>query len=386
MLKQLLPGINTAQLLSALQADKAGRMTPPQWIIFGRTFQQILEADPKVTTKVLALLKRAQALPPQPVKQTPAAQQAQQRQDRAYLQQPTSTINPTKPETTTPLSSASATASGITPGPALSEGVLDTARKVAGGIGGAVQGAKQGSGVWSGIKGAIQGAGQGVSNAKTQNVVKRLLDFYKQAKPILQKRFKNANISDQDKLNQTAEYISQGLLNLLKVTPQTLANADAAANRNPNSNLKKMYDTLYTLYRGGLVQAIAADLAAGGNKSFLGFSAAPTAELTTTLTDLVNSVGVLGSLVNVPRRPIAKLVKLGPNKDINGLEYKNKFYIRDGNGDWYEVNPNDPDLKPLDYKTLYYRAKEKPDNVAWFDDQLQLNQQNQLIPKGQAPV
>jgi hypothetical protein len=380
MLKKLLPGIDEPKLMAALQADKAGKMTPPQWITFGRAFQQILAADPKVTGRVMALLKKAQTLPPQPVKQTPAAQQAQQRQDRAYLQQPTSAINPSKPETTTPLSSAAAAANGITPGPALSEGLWDIGSGLASGVK-SLAGA--GSGIWSGIKGALQG-----DAAKTANAVKHLLEFYKKAKPILQKRFKNVDISDQDKIDQIAEYISQSILGQLKINSQTLANARSAAEKSekrqdPDGRLKKMYNTLDALYRGGLAQAIAADLAASGNKSFLGYSAAPTPEFTKTLTDLVNSASALGSLVNVPRRPIAKLVKLGPNKDIDGLEYKGKFYTiaNDGKGGWIQIDPNDPETAKE-----YYTLAKNPDNVAWFNDQLQLNQQNQLTPKGQAPV
>jgi len=62
-LKQLLPGVDGAKLTQAMLAVKSGAMTAAHYQILGMAFQQLVQADPTTTVKVMNLLKRVQQEP-----------------------------------------------------------------------------------------------------------------------------------------------------------------------------------------------------------------------------------------------------------------------------------------------------------------------------------
>ena len=59
-LKQLLPGVDGAKLTQAMLAVKSGAMTAAHYQILGIAFQELVQADPATTVKVMNLLKRVQ--------------------------------------------------------------------------------------------------------------------------------------------------------------------------------------------------------------------------------------------------------------------------------------------------------------------------------------
>lgn len=62
-LKQLLPGVDGAKLTQAMLAVKSGAMTAAHYQILGIAFQELVQADPATTVKVMNLLKRVQQEP-----------------------------------------------------------------------------------------------------------------------------------------------------------------------------------------------------------------------------------------------------------------------------------------------------------------------------------
>jgi hypothetical protein len=62
-LKQLLPGVDGTKLTQAMLAVKAGAMTAAHYQILGIAFQELVQADPATTMKVMNLLKRVQQEP-----------------------------------------------------------------------------------------------------------------------------------------------------------------------------------------------------------------------------------------------------------------------------------------------------------------------------------
>ena len=62
-LKQLLPGVDGTKLSQAMLAVKSGAMTAAHYQILGMAFQQLVQADPATTVKVMNLLKRVQQEP-----------------------------------------------------------------------------------------------------------------------------------------------------------------------------------------------------------------------------------------------------------------------------------------------------------------------------------
>ena len=62
-LKQLLPGVDGAKLTQAMLAVKSGAMTATHYQILGIAFQELVQADPATTVKVMNLLKRVQQEP-----------------------------------------------------------------------------------------------------------------------------------------------------------------------------------------------------------------------------------------------------------------------------------------------------------------------------------
>jgi hypothetical protein len=62
-LKQLLPGVDGAKLTQAMLAVKNGAMTAAHYQILGIAFQELVQADPATTVKVMNLLKRVQQEP-----------------------------------------------------------------------------------------------------------------------------------------------------------------------------------------------------------------------------------------------------------------------------------------------------------------------------------
>jgi hypothetical protein len=62
-LKQLLPGVDGTKLTQAMLAVKSGAMTAAHYQILGMAFQQLVQADPATTIKVMNLLKRVQQEP-----------------------------------------------------------------------------------------------------------------------------------------------------------------------------------------------------------------------------------------------------------------------------------------------------------------------------------
>jgi hypothetical protein len=62
-LKQLLPGVDGTKLTQAMTAVKSGAMTAAHYQILGMAFQQLVQADPATTVKVMNLLKRVQQEP-----------------------------------------------------------------------------------------------------------------------------------------------------------------------------------------------------------------------------------------------------------------------------------------------------------------------------------
>ena len=62
-LKQLLPGVDGTKLSQAIMAVKSGAMTAAHYQILGMAFQQLVQADPATTTKVMNVLKRVQQEP-----------------------------------------------------------------------------------------------------------------------------------------------------------------------------------------------------------------------------------------------------------------------------------------------------------------------------------
>ena len=62
-LKQLLPGVDGAKLSQAMMAVKSGAMTAAHYQILGMAFQQLVQADPATTVKVMNVLKRVQQEP-----------------------------------------------------------------------------------------------------------------------------------------------------------------------------------------------------------------------------------------------------------------------------------------------------------------------------------
>jgi hypothetical protein len=59
-LKQLLPGVDGTKLTQAMTAVKSGAMTAAHYQILGMAFQQLVQADPNTTVKVMNLLKKVQ--------------------------------------------------------------------------------------------------------------------------------------------------------------------------------------------------------------------------------------------------------------------------------------------------------------------------------------
>lgn len=62
-LKQLLPGVDGTKLTQAMTAVKSGAMTAAHYQILGMAFQQLVQADPATTVKVMNVLKRVQQEP-----------------------------------------------------------------------------------------------------------------------------------------------------------------------------------------------------------------------------------------------------------------------------------------------------------------------------------
>jgi hypothetical protein len=62
-LKQLLPGVDGTKLTQAMAAVKSGAMTAAHYQILGIAFQELIQADPATTSKVMNLLKRVQQEP-----------------------------------------------------------------------------------------------------------------------------------------------------------------------------------------------------------------------------------------------------------------------------------------------------------------------------------
>jgi hypothetical protein len=62
-LKQLLPGVDGTKLTQAMTAVKSGAMTAAHYQILGMAFQQLVQADPATTVKVMNLLKKVQQEP-----------------------------------------------------------------------------------------------------------------------------------------------------------------------------------------------------------------------------------------------------------------------------------------------------------------------------------
>jgi hypothetical protein len=62
-LKQLLPGVDGTKLSQAMLAVKSGAMTAAHYQILGMAFQQLVQADPATTVKVMNVLKRVQQEP-----------------------------------------------------------------------------------------------------------------------------------------------------------------------------------------------------------------------------------------------------------------------------------------------------------------------------------
>lgn len=62
-LKQLLPGVDGTKLSQAMLAVKSGAMTAAHYQILGMAFQELVQADPATTMKVMNLLKRVQQEP-----------------------------------------------------------------------------------------------------------------------------------------------------------------------------------------------------------------------------------------------------------------------------------------------------------------------------------
>jgi hypothetical protein len=62
-LKQLLPGVDGTKLTQAMAAVKSGAMTAAHYQILGMAFQQLVQADPATTVKVMNLLKKVQQEP-----------------------------------------------------------------------------------------------------------------------------------------------------------------------------------------------------------------------------------------------------------------------------------------------------------------------------------
>ena len=62
-LKQLLPGVDGTKLTQAMLAVKSGAMTAAHYQILGIAFQELIQADPATTSKVMNLLKRVQQEP-----------------------------------------------------------------------------------------------------------------------------------------------------------------------------------------------------------------------------------------------------------------------------------------------------------------------------------
>jgi hypothetical protein len=62
-LKQLLPGVDGTKLAQAMLAVKSGAMTAAHYQVLGMAFQELVQADPATTVKVMNLLKRVQQEP-----------------------------------------------------------------------------------------------------------------------------------------------------------------------------------------------------------------------------------------------------------------------------------------------------------------------------------
>jgi hypothetical protein len=62
-LKQLLPGVDGSKLTQAMMAVKSGAMTAAHYQILGMAFQQLVQADPNTTVRVMNLLKKVQQEP-----------------------------------------------------------------------------------------------------------------------------------------------------------------------------------------------------------------------------------------------------------------------------------------------------------------------------------
>ena len=63
VLKQLLPGVDGTKLAQAMLAVKSGAMTAAHYQVLGMAFQELVQADPATTVKVMNLLKRVQQEP-----------------------------------------------------------------------------------------------------------------------------------------------------------------------------------------------------------------------------------------------------------------------------------------------------------------------------------